>query len=384
MTKLLTICIPTYKRPETLRRCIDSVAHQIENFEFTGCIDLHVANDASPDDTKAVLHAYEKLDYFSGVTREHNLGMSANIRIMLNEAAKKSTFQLILTDDDYLQPNILDEVVVFLRKLQSEHNNVPVIWTPRFSYTTDGHLHCVVCNPFKDSYLVKPSVSNAGKYMNNGFVLSGIILRAECIDSEFWEQYSENAYFPMILFGELLIRSGAYYWNSNIVHHTVLNECHWERWGENDIVIALRLFADYIKAYGFMAEKAKGGFQSASFYLSSFSSIRARINLFMMSGKFSGHEPNIASAIHELNDQGVLRYTPQLRILVLCALPAITMASLRNIIRSNIAMLILKKQNREEYRRASASHMDSLRTLPIIFRLFFPGAPHPKPEANCE
>ena len=32
--KLLSICIPTYKRPQTLRRCIESVAAQIEQFKL--------------------------------------------------------------------------------------------------------------------------------------------------------------------------------------------------------------------------------------------------------------------------------------------------------------------------------------------------------------
>ncbi len=118
----------------------------------------------------------------------------------------------------------------FLGEQKNKSNSVPAIWTPRYSYLENDELLYVACNPFKDSTLVKPSIVNAAKYMNNGFVLSGLIVRAEYIDFEFWDEYKENAYFPMIFFGDLIFRFGAYYWNKNIVHHTVMNKCHWERW----------------------------------------------------------------------------------------------------------------------------------------------------------
>jgi len=242
MTKLLTICIPTYKRPETLRRCIDSIVSQIEKYELSDCVDIYVTNDASPDDTGSILQAYASLSYFNGITREQNLGMNVNIKCMLNEVAGTSDYQLIITDDDYLQPDVLGEIVEFLRGQQGNSNRVSAIWTPRYSYIESGELHGIVCSPFRNSAMVKPSGINAGRYMVNGFVLSGLIIRAECIDFEFWERYKENAYFPVIFFGDLLFRGGAYYWHKNIVHHTVLNKCHWESWGGSNLLIELKKF----------------------------------------------------------------------------------------------------------------------------------------------
>lgn len=369
MTKLLTICIPTYKRPFTLRRCIDSVVSQIEEYALSESVDIYVTNDASPDDTANVLLAYASLSYFKGVTREQNLGMNVNIKYMLFEVARKSIFQLIITDDDYLQPIILGEIVEFLRVQQNDSKRTPAIWTPRYSYTEDGKLHCVVCNPFNDSHLVKPSAANAGKYMNNGFVLSGLILRADCIDYEFWEQYRENAYFPMIFLGDLLFRSGAYYWNSNIVHHTVLNECHWERWGKNDVVINLRLFADSINAYGIMAGRITKHLNVAPFYFSSFSSVLNEVNSFLLSEKFMGDRRMAIDAINELKVRGVLKFNFQLRFLMFCALLRIMVATFKSIMRLELALLVLWKQKDEQYRKVSGAHFRSLRVVPIMFKI---------------
>ncbi len=100
--KLLTVCIPTYKRPDTLRRCIDSIVSEIEKYALSDSIDVYVTNDASPDDTAGVLQTYASLDYFTGVTREQNLGMNVNIKCTLTEVAQRSDYQLIITDDDLL------------------------------------------------------------------------------------------------------------------------------------------------------------------------------------------------------------------------------------------------------------------------------------------
>lgn len=369
MTKILTICIPTYKRPDTLGRCIDSIAAQIEKFALSDCVDIYVTNDASPDDTASVLQAYASLSYFNGVTRAQNLGMNVNIKCMLTEVAKRSDYQLIITDDDYLQPDILPEIVGFLRRQQSDSHRAPVIWTPRYCYTEDDKFQFIVCNPFKDDFLVEPSSAHAGKYMKNGFVLSGLIIRAECIDFEFWEQYRENAYFPMIFFGDLLLRSGAYYWNNNIVHHMVLNKCHWESWGRNDVVILLRKFSDSTNAYALMAGRIDGFLNATRFYFSSFSTLRGQMDSVLSSQELLSDKHMILDAINELKIRGMFKFNFQLRLLMVCALPGMVIAALRSIIRLELALLVRGKQKNELYREAGDAHFRSLRAMPIMFRL---------------
>lgn len=287
MTKLLTICIPTYKRPITLRRCIISVEEQIQRFGLEEQVQIYVTNDASPDNTAQVLEEFKSVACFKHVNREKNLGMSANIKCMLEETLLESTFQLIITDDDYLQPNILDSVVEFLTAQLAASPDVPFIWTPRYSYTEDGKLHCVVCRPFQRDTLIPSSSRNTGRYMSNGFILSGLIVKAREIDFYLWNDYLENAYFPIIFSGDLILRKHSFFWDMNIVHHTVLNECHWDRWGQSKAEIKLRLFIDFMNAYVVIGRKIKPPFQASLFYVSAFPSVFEMINsILIWSGAF--------------------------------------------------------------------------------------------------
>ena len=240
-----------------MRRCIISVVEQIQRYGLEEQVRVYVTNDASPDNTAQVLDEFKSLNFFKHVNREKNLGMSANIKCMLEEALLESTFQLIITDDDYLQPDTLDSIVKYLAGQLIANPDVPLIWTPRYSYTEDGKLYCVVCKPFKEDTLIPPSIRNAGRYMYNGFVLSGLIVKAVDIDFSLWNEHLENAYFPVIFSGDLISRKPSMFWNMNIAHHSVLNECHWERWGQSDAEITLRLFIDFVNAFVVIGRRIK-------------------------------------------------------------------------------------------------------------------------------
>jgi len=369
MKRILAVCIPTYKRSLTLRRCIESVRDQIEQYSLSDHVDIYVANDASPDDTVGVLHAYESLGYFHGVTREQNLGMNVNIKCMLAEAAEKSDCQLIITDDDFLQPDILYEVVELLRRKRDD--NVSAIWTPRHSYTENGELHCISCSPFRQDTCLRPSAVHAGRHMVNGFVLSGLIVCAGRIDFEFWERYRENAYFPMIFFGDLLHRGGVCYWHRNIVHHTVLNKCHWESWGRNDLLIEIRKFADYLNAYGIMATGVPAGLRRILFYGAAFPSIARAVGGFMHAPVLKYEKALVLESVHEQKSRGVFMLLPPLKRLAPYALQASAVAGAVKLAMLWLLVLLGRKGKRaEHYRGRAAAYRASLRMLPIMRELF--------------
>lgn len=370
--KILTICIPTYKRPKTLQRCIESISSQIEKYNLTENVNIYVANDASPDDTVSVMDRYESLSYFEGVTRNKNLGMNINIKVMLQELSKKSDYQLIITDDDYLQLNVLNEIVEFLKEKNLSSENFSAIWTPRYSYTEVNELHTVACSPFSGNKKISPSVKNVGKYMSNGFILSGIILQAKLINYKFWEEYDENAYFPILFFGELILRSGAYYWDKNIVHHTVLNECHWDRWGGNETVINFRLFSDYTNSYSIMAKHIGGKFKSSQFYFFSFSSVLRFLSGRIRAGKSYRNKSELYSAIKELKNNGYMDFGFQIKFIMLCVLLFIVNISVSKIIITNLLLLVTyKKGRREHYFKRIKLNVDMLKGIPVIVKSVF-------------
>lgn len=363
MKKLLIVCIPTYKRERSLRRCIESVVTQIDNSSLSQYVGIYVANDASPDNTIAALKEYQPLNFFDAVTREQNLGMSVNIKEMLQEVAQRSEYQLIVTDDDYLQPGVLNEIVDFLQG----NRRVSAIWTPRYSYTDVNDLHCVVCDPFDQGTSIQPSAVNAGKHMGNGFVLSGLILRGENINYELWEEHAENAYFPVLIFGDLIYRRGAYFWKKNIVHHTVLNICHWERWGKNDVVIEMRLFLDFVHTYRILAKKIG----SQRFYLASFRSVSlALINLLRSEKLLKANRIDVLDAINDLSAKGAVNFGfPYTQLLILALASSMSLAATKSLTLRALSLFSFKKYDKEKCMQKIHAHADLLRRAPLVFRL---------------
>ncbi|MDF1594198.1 MAG: glycosyltransferase family 2 protein [Desulfobacterales bacterium] len=372
MKSLLTICIPTYKRPITLKRCIDSIVEQIEKFSLFEKVNIYVADDASSDGTGDVLKPYKKLSYFDSVSREQNLGMNQNIKLMLSDTAQKSIYQLIITDDDYLQPDILDEIVDFINQQLEAPLPPPVIWTPRYSYTENGDLHCVVCNPFNKSKVIHPSAINAGRYMHNGFVLSGLILRADHIDYKFWDQYKRNAYFPMIFVGDLLFRYGGYYWDKNIVHHTVLNQCNWERWGKNDIVISLRLLSDYLETNGILAKKIREISSSTLFNFFALKNTYNAINSLLASKKTRGNKKELFEAIDELKKAGFLNFNTQRKLVITFLLSYISSTSFIKLAVYIFSFIFSTREDKKKkYKQKKLVYSENLKFIPITMKIFF-------------
>lgn len=361
---LLTVCIPTYKRQVNLRRCIESVIEQIERHDLSDKVLIYVVDDASPDDTKIVMDEYRSLGYFDGISREKNLGMNQNIKAMLQEATRKSRYQLILTDDDYLQADSLKQIVDYLE--DSHHHEPTVVWTPRYSYTEDDKLHTILCRPFNSDRQLVPSAFDAGRYMDNGFVLSGLIIRSDAIDFSFWDHYKDNAYFPAIFFGDILLRSGARYWPQNIVRHTVLNECHWDRWGKNDIMISLRLFSDFINAYKVLALRVRG-VKKILFNLGSLAGIARVVNGPLTFDALRGDEASYLDAMKELKQKGYLKFSTRMRLLLAAIVSMeFILAASKAAVLTLLGMLDSKS---EDYCKRRDAQLNVMRLFPDRFRL---------------
>lgn len=369
MTRLLSICIPTYKRSSTLIRCLESIVDQVDADDLGKTVAIFVANDASPDDTEAQLRRFDAVSYIKAVTRPRNLGMSMNINLMLREASSDSLYQLIVTDDDYLQSGMLREIVSFLHQHQKSSKPAPVIWTPRFSFTEDDKLYCIVCDKLGSSTQIPPSPANAGRYMENGFVLSGLILNARLIDFEFWNKYAENAFFPVILVGDLIRMHGAFYWKQSIVHHTVLNECHWERWGRNDVAIELRLLSDFINAYEIIANRIGKFFPRLLYYAASMSSMHRRVLDMLISNKLQGDRPTVLEAIQELKAKRVIRFAMVIRLQLALALCTNLVTACSKILYCSVAALAQRNGNRATHRNRIGVNIRALQTIPVVFRV---------------
>ncbi len=109
----LSIIIPTYKRPELLKRCLMSVVKERGDFE------IFVIDDASNDTTEEVVRSLndERIVY---LLQDKNRGVNAarNRAIGLS----KSEWVFCLDDDDELLPGAIDLISKRLSEMPQNYN----------------------------------------------------------------------------------------------------------------------------------------------------------------------------------------------------------------------------------------------------------------------
>lgn len=98
---LLTIAIPTYNRSNHLAQLLASLTPQLET---ESRVELLISDNASQDDTPAVVESFQKKGLRCRYLRNaSNIGADANFLQCFEEA--KGTYVWIFGDDDVLQPS---------------------------------------------------------------------------------------------------------------------------------------------------------------------------------------------------------------------------------------------------------------------------------------
>ena len=109
---LLSICIPSYNRPESLLRLLKSIDAKSD------LVEIVIAEDQAPQRKKV----REQVDLFKKTSpypvcyfeNKDNLGYDANLRSLISLA--KGEFVLFMGDDDYFAPEKLDLFLEFLKR----------------------------------------------------------------------------------------------------------------------------------------------------------------------------------------------------------------------------------------------------------------------------
>lgn len=129
--KLISICIPTYNRPQELKRTLES----IDTTKYND-VDIVISENCSPRqaDTRKVVEAFKaqshyEIHYFEN---ERNLGYDKNIRALVARAT--GTYCMFFSDDDMFMPGAMDGFVEFVR----EHQDCGYILRSYRNYSTNG------------------------------------------------------------------------------------------------------------------------------------------------------------------------------------------------------------------------------------------------------
>jgi len=95
---LVSICVPTFNRSRYLSSLLESLAVQLEAFPYT--YELVIADNASPDDTGAVVARFAEQLPIRYIRHDENIGCFANVQFVMMQAAGR--YVIYLSDDDCL------------------------------------------------------------------------------------------------------------------------------------------------------------------------------------------------------------------------------------------------------------------------------------------
>jgi abequosyltransferase len=118
MSKLLSICIPTYNRKEKLKRLLQNIVTESKGLEEH--LQVCISDNASTDGTQEYLKETEKVWPFDIKLNfnNENLGMDLNILKAFDLATCK--YMWLLGDDDYIAKKKLRKLLTFLNDIADE------------------------------------------------------------------------------------------------------------------------------------------------------------------------------------------------------------------------------------------------------------------------
>ena len=170
---LVSVIIPTYKRPDYLDRAIDSVLNQTYNN-----IEIIVVDDNNPDTegrkrTESIMQKYSNNPLVHYVKHEHNKNGSAARNTGVR--ASNGEFVAFLDDDDRYLPKKIESQVEKMLSLPSEWG---FCYNQYYTQKGDGPLIPVEENREGDLYLI--SLKHQGFCVNVG---SNAMVRREAFDA---------------------------------------------------------------------------------------------------------------------------------------------------------------------------------------------------------
>ena len=98
---LLTIGVPTYNRARFLEKCLANIYDQVRDL---ACVEVLVSNDASTDETEAVVKLYLDKANFSYYRNEKNMRFGNTLAVFDKAQGK---FMVVTGDDDYYNDGII-------------------------------------------------------------------------------------------------------------------------------------------------------------------------------------------------------------------------------------------------------------------------------------
>ena len=167
--KLLSITIPTWNRAETLDVALSHLLPQVLNLKEY--IEVIISDNFSTDNTKEIIkkyvNEYSEIE-FKLFYQSENTGFFGNFRKCKELSSGK--FFWILSDDDFIQPNILEKIINCLKNDDSDFGLLYLNNNDSKSINHENKAISEIFNKFNFNLTLASSVIFFNEKQNDNFI----------------------------------------------------------------------------------------------------------------------------------------------------------------------------------------------------------------------
>lgn len=226
---LLSICITSYNRLNTLQRCLFSIKSN-----YPEKIEIIISEDCSPGKLQITQMVEKfKLTSLSNITyncNSVNLGFDKNFRKLID--ISKGKYLLFVTDDDAIIETNLDLFLNLLPKL----SNFSVAFTPYYDLSSNKYER-----KFDKTNLLTPGMPSVIRYLYSSILLSGLIFKKADIPEYDVELFKDLIYSQVYVFASILKYKNGYYIDIPLINYIGDGE---NSFGKNEALEKNELLAD--------------------------------------------------------------------------------------------------------------------------------------------
>ncbi|MDR0894804.1 MAG: glycosyltransferase [Prevotellaceae bacterium] len=206
-TFFLSICIPSYNRPHTLTRLLQSI-----DSKYFNDIQIVICEDKSPmrEEVRDAVNTYRNSSSYAikYVENVKNLGFDANWRELSLQA--DGEYLLYMGDDDRFIPNALDNYIQWLK----EHSSYCYILR---SYVRRTESSIEYFRYYSHDAFFEPGVEAYEEFFLKSVSMSGYTVKRECALQFLTSDLDDTLLFQLYLLAEICLKYPSAYCNTPCV-----------------------------------------------------------------------------------------------------------------------------------------------------------------------
>lgn len=210
----ISICIPSYNRPEKLRDLLVSV-DSIHNNE----IEIVICEDDSPKriEIRKTVEKFKKESKYLVVYKENNknLGYDKNLKELIRNATGE--WIVFMGDDDKFVPGALDKVMDFLKKYSD------LGYLLRAHYTNKNNK-IEEFRYYKGTRFFEPGPDTFVDLFRKSVFISGFTIKRDLTLPFLTDDFDGTALFQIYLLGEVVLKYKSAYFDELFTYEAILDD----------------------------------------------------------------------------------------------------------------------------------------------------------------